>query len=185
MQQSDFEQCQDFINKNLSFINNKEDCCKMGFAFQKLNPSCLILIQNLLAIDLAKCLPLNQQNVVGNFLLGVGQSMLVFSAQQTYMESGPGNCYNLKNLNSNNPDCTTDTNNTPNNSSSKTSSNASSNTSNNASSNASSNASNSNSNSTSPSKSQLKITSFSNSYQEQIDDIKDEIRFLKRWIDED
>lgn len=165
MQQSDFEQCQDFINDNLSFIKSKEDCCKMGFAFQKLNPSCLILLQSLVAIDLAKCLPLNQQNVVGNFLLGVGQSMLVFSAQQTYMESGPGNCYNLKNLNSSNPDCTSDTSNTSN--------------------------SNVNNTSTSNSKSTLRSTSLSNdtansnSYQEQIDDLKDDIRFLKRWIDED
>ena len=167
MQQSDFDQCQDFINKNLNFINSKEDCCKMGFAFQKLNPSCLILLQNLVAIDIAKCLPLNQQNVVGNFLLGVGQSILVFSAQQTYMESGPGNCYNLKNLNSNNPDCTSDTSSTSN----KTDNNAST--------------SNSKSKSTLRSTSLSNETTNSNSYQEQIDDLKDDIRYLKRWIDED
>lgn len=165
MQQSDFEQCQEFINNNIAFIKNKEDCCKMGFAFQKLSPSCLILIQNLLAIDLAKCLPLNQQNVVGNFLLGVGQSMLVFSAQQTYMESGPGNCYNIKNLNSNNPDCTSDTNSTSN--------------------NTESNASTSSSESTSRSTTLSNQTANSDTYQDQIDDLKDDIRFLKRWIDED
>ncbi|HAB61126.1 MAG TPA: hypothetical protein DCE48_10560 [Lachnospiraceae bacterium] len=157
MQQSDFEQCQDFINKNLNFINSKEDCCKIGCAFQKLNPSCLILLSNLLAIDIAKCLPLNQQNVVGNFLLGVGQSILIFGAQQTYMESGPGNCYNLKNFNSNNPDCTTEANN------------------------------NSSSNQTPATRSSSKsdVTTCSYSYQDQIDDLKDDIRYLKRWIDED
>ncbi len=165
MQQSDFDQCQDFINKNLNFINSKEDCCKMGFAFQKLNPSCLILLQSLVAIDLSKCLPLNQQNVVGNFLLGVGQSMLVFSAQQTYMESGPGNCYNLKNLNSSNPDCTSDTNSPSNNTDNK--------------------ASTSNSKTTLRTTPLSNETANSNSYQEQIDDLKNDIRYLKRWIDED
>lgn len=161
MQQSDFDQCQDFINNNLNFIKNKEDCCKLGFAFQKLNPSCLILIQNLLAIDIAKCLPLNQQNVVGNFLSGVGQSILTFNAQQTYMESGPGNCYNLKNLNSSNPDCTSDT------------------------SSASSSSSCSNLKTTSRSNSRSYATANSDNYQEQIDNLKDDIRYLKRWIDED
>lgn len=165
MQQSDFEQCQDFINNNLSFIKSKEDCCKMGFAFQKLNPSCLILLSQLIAIDLSCCLPTNQQDVVGNFLMAIGQSMALFNVQQAYMESGPGNCYNLKNLNSSNPDCTSDTSSTSNN------------TDNNA--------------STSKSKSTLRSTSLSNqttnsnNYQEQIDDLKDDIRFLKRWIDED
>lgn len=173
MQQSDFDQCQDFINKNLNFIKNKEDCCKMGFALQKLSPSCLILISNLLAIDIAKCLPLNQQNVVGNFLLGVGQSILIFGAQQTYMESGPGNCYNLKNLNSSNPDCTSDT------------SNPSSNTANTPSNSTASNPSASNSKSTSHSTSKSNTPANSDTYQEQIDDLKDDIRFLKRWIDED
>lgn len=165
MQQSDFDQCQEFINKNLDFINNKENCCKIGFAFQKLNPSCLILLSQLVAIDLSCCLPTNQQDVVSNFLMAIGQSMALFNAQQAYMESGPGNCYNLKNLNSNNPDCISNTSSTS--------------------------SSDSNSTSSSNSKSTSQTTPLSNAaekpdaLQEQIDDLKDDIRFLKRWIDED
>lgn len=160
MQQSDFDQCQDFINKNLDFLNNKEDCCNLGFAFQKLNPSCLILLSQIIAIDLSFCLPSNQQNVVSNFLMAIGQSMVLFNAQQIYMESGPGNCFNLKNLNSNNPDCTTDT--------SKNSSKDSS------------SSSTSDTKKTSKSDESLDI----NTYQAQIDKLNAEIKALKRWMDE-
>lgn len=158
MQQSDFDQCQDFINKNLDFLNSKEDCCKIGFAFQKLDPSCLILLSQIIAIDLSFSLPANQQNVLSNFLLAVGQSMILFNAQQIYMESGPGNCFNLKNLNSNNPNCNTETN------------------------------KDSNSSTTSDSRKATKSdesTSMSMSTcQAQIDKLNAEIKALKRWMDE-
>jgi hypothetical protein len=156
MQQSDFDQCQDFINKNLDFLNSKEDCCKLGFAFQKLNPSCLILLSQIIAIDLSFCLPANQQNVVSNFLMAIGQSIALFNAQQVYMESGPGNCFNLKNLNSSNPDCTSA-------SSKDSSSSKVSDTNNTCHSDTSSN---------------------TNTCQAQIDQLNAEIKALKRWMDE-
>lgn len=159
MQQSDFDQCQDFINKNLNFLNSKEDCCKLGFAFQKLNPSCLILLSQIIAIDLSFCLPANQQNVVSNFLMAIGQSMALFNAQQVYMESGPGNCFNLKNLNSSNPDCNLDTNKDSNKDSS---SDKTSDTSNSCHSD----------------------VSTMNACQAQIDQLNAEIKALKRWMDE-
>ncbi|WP_455715884.1 hypothetical protein [Anaerosporobacter sp.] len=82
--------------------------------------------------------------------------MILFNAQQIYMESGPGNCFNLKNLNSNNPDCTPDSSKDSN--SSKTTDNTCT--------------------------SNTDAASIMNTYQSQINQLNAEIKALKRWMDE-
>lgn len=106
MNQDDYTYCKNFIDENLSFLNDKEKCCKCGYAFQTLDPTCLLIITQIIAIDIARCTPINQLGVIADVLMGIGQSLVIYTSQQGYMEAGPGRCYDIRNLNIDNPDCT-------------------------------------------------------------------------------
>ena len=52
---------------------------------------------------MAANLPFNVQNSVANWLMLVGQAMLVYNAQQQYFQTGPGRYYDIRNKNVTNP----------------------------------------------------------------------------------
>lgn len=80
-------------------------CNDIPGGFQEVDPMLVAVIGELLGNIIAGNLPFNVQNVVGNWLTLVGQSILTFNAQQQYFQGGPGRYYNIKNLNVTNPFC--------------------------------------------------------------------------------
>lgn len=122
-----FNSLEDFIqycNNAYSNCNNdKCDNCKFGSkhaeasesercadsdipgGFQDMDPQLLIIGTSLLGAILAGKMPFNVQNIVGNWLELLGQTILVFNCQQQYFQSGPGRVYSPIYRNSANPFC--------------------------------------------------------------------------------
>lgn len=60
---------------------------------QDLHPETVLLTAELLGNLSALHMPFNVQNLIGNWLVLIGQILLVFNAQQQLWENGPGVCY--------------------------------------------------------------------------------------------
>ena len=69
---------------------------------QDFSPEILLALGDILGDIAARGLPFNIQNVLGNWLMLVGQALITFNAQQQYMENGPGQYYDLYHKNSGN-----------------------------------------------------------------------------------
>ena len=67
---------------------------------QNLHPETVLLTAELLGNLSALQMPFNVQNLIGNWLVLIGQIFLVFNAQQQLWENGPGNCYSCQGKNS-------------------------------------------------------------------------------------
>lgn len=60
---------------------------------QDLHPETMLLSAELLGNLVSLRMPFNVQSVIGNWLMLLGQILLLFNAQQQLQEDGPGNCY--------------------------------------------------------------------------------------------
>lgn len=69
---------------------------------QDISPEILLAIGDLLGDILARGLPFNIQNLLGNWMMLIGQVIITFNAQQQYMENGAGQCYDTCHKNSGN-----------------------------------------------------------------------------------
>ena len=78
--------------------------------FQDVNPFFFLVIGEIIGDVISGNLPFNTANSVSNILNLVGQILETYSAQISYLESGPGNCYNPNNRNLTNPFCNTSKN---------------------------------------------------------------------------
>lgn len=63
---------------------------------QDLSPELLLGFGDIIGNVTARGLPFNVQNLLGNWLMLIGQAIITFNAQQQYMENGPGNFYDLR-----------------------------------------------------------------------------------------
>lgn len=84
--------------------------CRCGYSdipggFQDLDPQVLIILATIIGINMARSLPFNIQNAVGNFFEFLGQVIITFNTQQQYFQGGPGRYYNPIYRNSANPFC--------------------------------------------------------------------------------
>lgn len=77
--------------------------CDIPGGFQDLDPMAFATIGEIIANIMAANLPFNVQNSVANWLMLVGQAMLVYNAQQQYFQTGPGRYYDIRNKNVTNP----------------------------------------------------------------------------------
>ena len=69
---------------------------------QDITPEILLALGDILGDGAARGLPFNIQNLLGNWLMLIGQALITFNAQQQYMENGPGQYYDLCHKNSGN-----------------------------------------------------------------------------------
>ena len=69
---------------------------------QDITPEILLALGDILGDGAARGLPFNIQNLLGNWLMLIGQVLITFNAQQQYMENGPGQYYDLCHKNSGN-----------------------------------------------------------------------------------
>lgn len=60
---------------------------------QGLHPETVLLTAELLGNLSALHMPFNVQNLIGNWLMLIGQAILVFNAQQQLQRNGVGGCY--------------------------------------------------------------------------------------------
>lgn len=113
MDRDDFSNINDFINyckNNMNFGNTEgfsdtEGCEDIPGGFQSLNPMLVVAVGELIGNIMAGNMPFNVQNIVGNWLMLVGQAIITFNAQQQYFQTGPGRYFNPKNFNIVNPFC--------------------------------------------------------------------------------
>lgn len=105
------EKCNDSNTQNTNKSNSSSSASQSNrfFAgdipggFQTLNPEVFNIIGEILADVIARRIPFNVQNALGNWIQLVGQIIETYSAQQNYFQSGPGRFYNLKYYNVANP----------------------------------------------------------------------------------
>lgn len=97
-------------NNNTNDFDNK-GCFDIPYGFQSLNPELFVIIGAILGEIIAGNIPFNVQNSLGNWFTLLGQVIITYNAQQQYFEQGPGSCFNPKNFNINNSNCTTNQNN--------------------------------------------------------------------------
>lgn len=69
----------------------------MACDFQDMRPDVFVTLGNALGLIISADLPFNQQNVIGNFLMLLGQVVLTYNAQQHYFERGTGFIYDTQN----------------------------------------------------------------------------------------
>lgn len=69
---------------------------------QDISPEILLAIGDVLGDILARGLPFNIQNLLGNWIMLIGQVIITFNAQQQYMENGAGQYYDICHKNSGN-----------------------------------------------------------------------------------
>lgn len=102
----EFFKCFGF-NSNQSGNNNPQGApqgpCDIPGGFQDLDPMAFTTIGEIAANIMSANLPLNVQNSIANWLMLVGQAMLVYNAQQQYFQTGPGRYYDIRNKNVTNP----------------------------------------------------------------------------------
>lgn len=72
---------------------------------QGIDPAVFSVIGDLVGVALAGNLPFNVQNSIGNWLCLLGQTIVTFNAQQQTYVQGPGECFNPKDYNRDNPNC--------------------------------------------------------------------------------
>ena len=60
---------------------------------EKVAPEWWIGSGSVVGDELGRVLPFNVQNLVGNWLMLIGQALITFNAQQQYLENGAGNWY--------------------------------------------------------------------------------------------
>lgn len=70
---------------------------------QDIHPEFTLLVAELLGNFLPLKIPFNVQNLIGNWLLLVGQLILVFNAQQQFQQNGSGHYYSKYNKDVGNP----------------------------------------------------------------------------------
>ena len=109
-----YKKIEDFLN-NMGFNNNTSGnsndfrsnpkCGEDPWGLQYLNPELVIVLAELIGNISAGNMPFNLQNLVGNWLMLLGQAIITFNAQQQYMQSGPGRYFDFRNANVNNPFC--------------------------------------------------------------------------------
>lgn len=66
---------------------------------QDIHPETMLLAAELLGNLSSLKMPFNVQNLIGNWLMLVGQIILVFNAQQQFWQNGPGHYYSCCNKN--------------------------------------------------------------------------------------
>lgn len=77
------------------------------YGFQNINPLTYLLVANIIGNYIARNMPINIADSIGNWLQLIATSMNTYSAQQIYFESGPGMFYDPTNKNISNPACKT------------------------------------------------------------------------------
>lgn len=101
----DFEEFAKFCGFSTNEDSSTEGCYDIPNGFQQLDPMLVTVIGELVGNVIAGNLPFNIQNLVGNWLMLVGQAIETFNAQQQYFQNGPGRYFNVKNFNITNPYC--------------------------------------------------------------------------------
>lgn len=69
---------------------------------QDISPEILLAIGDVLGDILARGLPFNIQNLLGNWMMLIGQVIITFNAQQQFLENGAGQYYDICHKNSGN-----------------------------------------------------------------------------------
>jgi hypothetical protein len=81
--------------RTMAMTMERQEACNL----QDVHPEALLLATEFLGNLNALQMPSNIQNVLGNWLVLIGQILLVFNAQQQLWENGPGRCYSRCNKN--------------------------------------------------------------------------------------
>lgn len=97
-------------NKNNEYNENtksstQNNCNDMIGGFQQMYPQLFVVVGEIIGNVVARKLPINVQDSIGNWLQLVGQVILTYNAQQQYFQGGPGRYFNEAYFNINNPLC--------------------------------------------------------------------------------